>query len=72
MKKLPNMLSTKDSSYINDIFNWNITAKRKIDLYINECSDKEVTQELKALSSMHQKNCEELIKFLKGWTENER
>ena len=34
MKKVPYMLSTKDTSYIEDMFNWNITAYQKCEEYL--------------------------------------
>ena len=71
MKKVPCMLSTKDSSYINDIFNWNITAYHKTQDYLKKCNDEAVCKELKKISKMHYTNCSELVNFLKGWDSNE-
>lgn len=30
MEKIPNMISTKDLSYISDMFNWHLVAAKKI------------------------------------------
>lgn len=67
LKKVPCMLSTKDNSYIEDIFNWNITAYKKIDSYIDLVSDKDLCNELKRLAKMHRSNCDSLVKYLEGW-----
>lgn len=67
LKKVPCMLSTKDNSYIEDIFNWNITAYRKIDSYIDLVSDKDLCNELKKLAKMHRSNCDSLVKYMEGW-----
>lgn len=66
MKKVPKMISTKDLSYISDIFNWNITANKKIDYYLKNCKNKEVCSELKKISKIHKKNCELLVNSLGG------
>lgn len=70
MKKVPCMLSTKDNAYIEDIFNWNITAYKKINGYLDLVSDKELGSELKKLAKMHMDNCECLVKYLEGWCNN--
>lgn len=67
LKKIPCMLSTKDNSYIEDIFNWNITAYKKIDSYIDLVSDKDLSNELKRIAKMHRSNCDSLVKYLEGW-----
>lgn len=67
LKKVPCMLSTKDNSYIEDIFNWNITAYRKIDSYIDLVSDKDLCNQLKKLAKMHRSNCDCLVKYMEGW-----
>ncbi len=33
MKDIPEMISTKDSAYIKDMFNWNYVAYKKFDNY---------------------------------------
>ena len=34
MKNVPEMISTKDSAYIKDMFNWNFVAMKKFDDYL--------------------------------------
>ena len=53
MKKVPYMLSTKDTSYIEDMFNWNITAYQKCEEYLKKVTNKELQSELKKISKMH-------------------
>lgn len=71
LKKVPNMLSTKDNSYIEDIFNWNITAYKKIDNYIDLVKDKNLSNELKKIAKIHKTNCDSLVKYLERWCNNE-
>lgn len=67
MKKVPYMLSTKDSSYIEDMFNWNITAYHKCNDNLKKVKDKDLESELKKISKIHYKNCEKLINYLGGF-----
>lgn len=67
MKKVPYMLSTKDTSYIEDMFNWNITAYQKCKEYLKKVTNKELQSELKKISKMHYKNCDKLVKYIGGF-----
>ena len=67
MKKVPCMLSTKDTSYIEDMFNWNITAYQKSEEYLKKVTNKELQSELKKISKMHYKNCDKLVKYIGGF-----
>ena len=67
MKKVPYMLSTKDTSYIEDMFNWNITAYQKSEEYLKKVTNKELQSELKKISKMHYKNCDKLVKYIGGF-----
>lgn len=71
MKKIPKMISTKDMAYITDIFNWNITAAKKIESYINNCNDEDLVKEFQKTSKMHLKNCDEMISLLEEFDTNE-
>ena len=39
MKSVPNIISTKDLSYIEDMLNWNFILIKKLNNYINEVND---------------------------------
>ena len=39
MKSVPNIISTKDLIYIEDMLNWNFILIKKINNYINEVND---------------------------------
>ena len=71
MKKIPNMISTKDLSYISDMFNWNITAAKKIACYLKSCKDEDVVKEFTKLEKLHIKNCQNLTKILESCDDNE-
>ena len=64
MNKVPNMISTKDASYLKDMFNWNIIALKKFNVYNEYINDKEITNIVKKLITMHEANCEEILNIL--------
>ncbi len=64
MKNVPEMISTKDSAYIKDMFNWNFIAFKKLDFYLNYIEDKEISQLTNKIANMHFENCSTLIKLL--------
>mgnify|MGYP001859494122 FL=1 len=66
MKNVPEMISTKDSAYIKDMFNWNFVAMKKFDNYIENVEDEEIVKKLNNLADMHFQNCNTLIKLLEG------
>ena len=64
MNNVPNMISTKDASYLKDMFNWNIIALKKFIVYKEYINDKEITNIVKKLITMHEVNCEEILNIL--------
>lgn len=71
MKKIPNMISSKDLAYISDMFNWNMTTSKKIEYYLNSCEDEELCKELTKLNKIHLKNCQSLTKLLENGDNND-
>ncbi len=55
MKNVPNIISTKDLAYIEDMLNWKFILIKKINNYLNNIEDKDVKNVL-------EKAYEELIK----------
>ena len=39
MKSVPNIISTKDLSYLEDMLNWNFILIKKINNYFNDIKD---------------------------------
>lgn len=71
MKNVPEMISTKDSAYLKDMFNWNFVAMKKFDDYLSNVEDKEIAKKLDELANMHLKNCTEIVKILESEEEND-
>lgn len=42
MKNVPNIISTKDLSYLEDMLNWNFILIKKINHYLEEVKDEDV------------------------------
>lgn len=42
MKSVPNIISTKDLSYLEDMLNWNFILIKKINNYLKDVNDKDV------------------------------
>lgn len=51
MKSVPNIISTKDLSYLEDMLNWNYILIKKINNYIEDVKDKDVKKILEKASN---------------------
>ena len=65
MEKVPTIISTKDLSYICDMFNWNFTMAKKAIFYSKEVNDEEISNEFNSIYFMHKQIMEELINILR-------
>lgn len=65
MNNVPTMISTKDLSYISDMFNWNFTAAKKSLCFSKEVTDSEIKNELANIFEMHKNICIELLNIIK-------
>jgi hypothetical protein len=64
MDKVPQMISTKDLSYIADMLNWNLTISKKLYHFINEVNDQEILNELNKVKTMHHKHYNVILNLL--------
>ncbi len=69
MGKVPKMISTKDLSYISDMFNWNMILVNKLNLFLEEVTDEEMKTLFSNALDMHTKHANNLIGILKGGNE---
>lgn len=65
MDKVPVMISTKDLSYISDMFEWNFTLAKKAHHYLNEVNNDEVKKLVEKVYKFHSSVCQKLLNFLK-------
>lgn len=65
MEQVPAIISTKDLSYLSDMFEWNFIAAKKTLHYINEVTDDEIKKELEKVYKMYEKNLNKILELLK-------
>ncbi len=66
MEKVPNMISTKDLSYISDMFNWHLVAAQKFEHYLEHVEDETCTKKLNDLCDMHRQICINLLDLIES------
>jgi len=66
MNKVPDIISTKDLSYISDAFEWNFTAAKKCIAYSNLVTDDKIAKALEKSYLLHKYTCEQLLKIIGG------
>lgn len=65
MDTVPQIISTKDLAYLSDMFEWNYTAFKQINHFINEVKDEEVKELLERFRNMHEDHLSFIISILK-------
>lgn len=70
MKKAPKTISTKDLSYISDMFNWNNTMIHKLNHYIEEETDEALLSLLDGTLDIIESNVQKLTKLLESGDSN--
>ena len=66
MDTVPQIISTKDLSYIADMFEWNYNAYKQINHFIKEVKSEEIQEVLENASNMHYNHLQYLIAILTG------
>ena len=64
MNEVPNIISTKDLSYIKDMASWNLVMAKKINSYIVCVQDEDVRKVLLDAYKMHIEHYKELMEIL--------
>ncbi len=64
MREVPNIISTKDLSYIKDMLSWNLVMAKKSKEYLKLVSDKDVKELLKRVNEVHRSHYEMLLEIL--------
>ncbi len=66
MNTVPNIISTKDLSYLEDMFNWHFNASKKAHHFSEEVQDEEIKKALVDAALMHANAAREIVNILKG------
>ncbi len=67
----PQMITTKDSLYLNDMLAWNLNVMKKAHAASQQCQDPEVKAELDKCGQMHQRHYQKLLTHLNTNTSNQ-
>lgn len=62
MKQVPSMISTKDLSYLEDMFNWHFNMIKKCYNYSDLVKDEEISKFIKQIEKEHTNICNKIIK----------
>ena len=62
MKQVPNMISTKDLSYLEDMFNWHYVIAKKACTYMDMVSDDKIRDFFENVYNTHKNICNKIIK----------
>lgn len=66
METVPKMISTKDLSYLSDMFHWNFTAFKELKHFENEVENEEIAELFQGLSEMHYQHMEWILSILRN------
>lgn len=64
MKNVPNIISTKDLSYLEDMLNWNFVLIKKINHYLDEVKDEDVIKMFDKVNNELLKNYNDILNTL--------
>lgn len=64
MEQVPAIISTKDLSYLSDIFEWNFIACKKALHYSNKVVEEEIKKELDKIYKMHENHLKKILELL--------
>ena len=64
MKSVPNIISTKDLSYLEDMLNWNFILIKKINNYFNDIKDEDVINSFDKAYKELMKNYNDILSTL--------
>lgn len=64
MEQVPNIISTKDLSYLCDIFNWNYNACKEVHHYFEITNNQELKDVFHDVFYIHKEICEDILSIL--------
>jgi hypothetical protein len=62
----PNIITTKDLSYLRDAMSWELLAAKKCAHFANECTDAKVAQAIHRVGQMHIRHYQQLLRHCQG------
>lgn len=64
MEQVPNIISTKDLTYLEDMFNWHFVLSKKAKSYSELVSDDTIAKHFDLIYKEHEKICKKIIKII--------
>lgn len=64
MEQVPNIISTKDLDYLNDIFNWNYTSAKEAHHFFEVTNNQELKEVFHDVFEIHKEICENILNIL--------
>ena len=62
---MQNSLSSKDLSFLSDMFNWNLNCYNAFNLFENEMDNNDAKVLLDEIKEMHKSSCEDILNLMK-------
>lgn len=66
MQRPPQVITTKDFTYVKDQLSWELIAMKKCRHFAQECSDSEIAEAIDRAGQMHQRHYGLLLKHLQN------
>ncbi|MDD3341146.1 MAG: spore coat protein [Bacilli bacterium] len=66
MNTVPDIISTKDLAYLEDMFNWNFNASKKANHFAAEVTDPDLKQCMEEAAVMHANHAKQILNILGG------
>jgi len=67
--EVPKMISSKDLSYLSDMFEWNYGSLKKTNTFIESIKDVEIKEILKRACNLFDNNLKQVLNILGGQNE---
>ncbi|KZZ83227.1 MULTISPECIES: hypothetical protein [Bacillaceae] len=64
MPQPPNIISTKDHLYLQDMLSWNLLAMKKAHFFAEQCQNQELKMELEKTGQMHNRHYQTVLSHL--------
>lgn len=70
-KEVPNIITGKDLDYLSDMFNWNLSAYKKLSACLEQVEESDIKDIISRASEMFHNNTETILNILNQGGSNE-
>ncbi len=68
LAQAPDIISTKDLSYLTDMLSWNLLALKKAHFFASQCKMTEISQAIEKSCQMHQRHYQQILNHMQKHT----